>query len=268
MKHLETLEAYIPIDLLTINGFIQTMLIVGAMIIIRYLLFVAPFYFYFWSGKHHFKITRKLHNLKVEPSQIKHEIKWSLISTLIFAGSAYLMGIFWQSGMSQIYLSFDQYGFAYLFFSFFIYLIFHEFYFYFTHVWMHQPKIYKKVHHIHHLSQQVSPWASFSFHPYECIVHALFMPMMILLIPIHPIVIIGYFTFMTLTAISNHSGIELIKTNLITSWFISGAHHYKHHKYYNGNYGLYFTFIDKLFGTEIHSSQSTKARKSQTGELI
>ncbi|NQZ17779.1 MAG: sterol desaturase family protein, partial [Bdellovibrionales bacterium] len=75
-----------------------------------------------------------------------------------------------------------------------------------------------------------------------------------LFIPIHPVVIISYLTFMTLTAISNHLGVELFKWPLLQRHFISGTHHALHHKRFNGNYGLYYCFMDRLGKTEIQES--------------
>lgn len=227
----------------------------------RYLIIVGAFFFCTYKMENRFI---KLHDLSVSKEQYEHEIRWSLISTFIFAFSGVLIGVLWQQGLTEIYLEFNAYPIWYLPISFIIYSLFHEIYFYLTHIWMHQPRWYKSVHHIHHLSHKVSPWASFSFHPWECIVHAMFFPVMILFIPIHPLVIISYFTFMTLTAVSNHSGVELFKSELIKKYFISGGHHYLHHKFYKGNYGLFFTFIDKVFKTEI----SEQSEESQSGEIV
>lgn len=249
LERLQKIEAYIPIDLLTVEGFLGAIAVLSFFIIFRYFLFVVPFYLFFWKAN--ILKARKLHDQIINKKQINHEIKYSLLSTLIFALSGYVMGVTWQAGYSKIYLNFGKYGLPYFFGSFFIYALIHEFYFYFTHVWMHQPKLYKIIHKTHHISHKVSPWASFSFHPWECLVHALFLPLMILFIPIHPIVIISYLTFMTLTAVSNHSGVEIIKSSTLKKFFISGEHHFKHHHHFEGNYGLFFTFSDKLFSSEI-----------------
>lgn len=261
INHLETLNAYIPVDILSIEGAAKSFLVLCLFIIGRYFLIVGSVFLYLYKTNHK---KQKLHDLKISKEQYEHEIRWSLISTFIFAGSGVLMGILWQSDLTQIYLRFDQYPIWYLPISFILYSLTHEFYFYFTHIWMHQPRWYKAVHHVHHLSHKVSPWASFSFHPWECLVHAAFFPIMILFLPIHPVVIITYFSFMTLTAVSNHSGVEIFKSSTIKKYFISGEHHYLHHHLYQGNYGLFYTFIDKLFKTEI----SQNRRKAHSGEYV
>lgn len=251
MNHFEKFESYIPVDLLSVQSFVIATLVVFLFVTLRYFLFVLMFYYPFWLKKSVQSSFLSLHDQKVKDKQISFEIKYSILASFIFAVSGYLMGVFWQFGWSQIYLPFDQYGYWYLPVSFFIYSLVHEFYFYWTHVWMHQPRIYKYVHAIHHHSVKTSPWASFSFHPLECLIHALFLPLLVLVVPIHPTVLILYLTFMTLTAISNHLGVELLKSKFLKRHFISGTHHALHHKRFRYNFGLYYTFLDRWMGTEL-----------------
>ena len=250
MEHFEKIESYLPMDLITYKGFILAFLVVLFFILVRYFLMVGAAYYIFWKTQFFSKKIKILHDRKLPKDQIKLEIKYSLIASIIFSISGVGMGMIWQSGYSQIYTKFDEYGLSYLFISLLVYSIIHEFYFYFTHVWMHNPKIFKQVHLIHHKSVKTSPWASFSFHPWETIVHAIFLPVMILFIPIHPVVLIIYLTIMTLTAISNHLGAEILPSKFLRSLFISGEHHCIHHTKMNSNFGLYYTFVDKIFATE------------------
>ncbi|MCO4756077.1 MAG: sterol desaturase family protein [Bacteriovoracaceae bacterium] len=173
-----------------------------------------------------------------------------------------MIGILWQLGLSKIYLNFNMLSIYYLPLSFLIYALAHEFYFYFTHVWMHRPRVYRNVHAVHHQSIKTTPFASFSFHPLEALVHAAFLPIMVMLIPIHPVVIIGYLIFMTVTAISNHLGVEVITSSHIKKHFISGEHHAKHHRLMKYNFGLYFTFMDRLMGTEADALKSHKLKRA------
>lgn len=247
LNHFEIYSSYIPLgfNLLTPKGFIISNLVLSGFIIFRYFLMVLPFYI----------LRQKRNTERLKPKQVQREISYSLLSTVFFSLSGYIVGLFWDLGCSQIYLKFDHHGFFYLPLSFIIYAFVHEIYFYFTHVWMHKPRVFRRIHHIHHLSNPTSPWASFSFHPYECVIHALFLPLMVLVIPIHPVVLISYLTFMTITAIFNHLGFEILPYKFLNQHFISGTHHGLHHKYYNGNYGLYFCFIDRWMKTEINKGQ-------------
>jgi sterol desaturase/sphingolipid hydroxylase (fatty acid hydroxylase superfamily) len=252
-NHFELYSSYIPegLNLLSLKGFLMANLVLSSFIIFRYFLMVFPFYL--------IRKNKLKDKVKLKPKQVAFEIKYSLLSTVFFSLSGYFVGLLWDLNLTQIYLKFDAYTLAYLPLSFLIYTLVHEFYFYFTHVWMHKPKVFKKIHSIHHFSNPTSPWASFSFHPLECLVHAVFLPIMVMIIPIHPVVLISYLTFMTVTAIINHLGFELLPFKPINQFFISGTHHGLHHKMYNGNYGLYFCFIDKWMKTEITSRPKESA---------
>jgi sterol desaturase/sphingolipid hydroxylase (fatty acid hydroxylase superfamily) len=269
IEHFEKIESYIPIDLLSIQGFLIATAVVMFFILFRYFLMVGTAYGIFWKTSFLKDKVQLLHDRNLPKDQIKLEISYSLLSSVIFAVSGVVMGLLWQGGYSQIYTKFDEFGFWYLPLSFLIYSLIHESYFYYTHVWMHRPKIYKRVHRIHHLSVKTSPWASFSFHPWEALVHASFLPVLVLFVPIHPVVIISYLTFMTVTAISNHLGVELIPFKVVKEQFISGEHHSTHHTKLNYNYGLYFTFLDKLSGTEYSIyGKRAKSKSNKLGEIV
>lgn len=244
IDHYQNLDSYLPVDLLSFSGFILGFMTVLLFILFRYFLLVGGAYWLYWKKR------TLLHDKELPENQVRDEIKWSLVSSLIFALSGIGIGILWQLGWTKIYLKFDEYGLWYLPLSFVIYTLVHEVYFYFTHVLMHLPALYKKVHAVHHASVKTTPWASFSFHPWEAIVHAVFLPIMVTWVPIHPLTIICYLTFMTISAISNHLGAEIISKRWIRSFLISGEHHSFHHKKLKKNFGLYYTFMDRLMGTE------------------
>ena len=48
---------------------------------------------------------------------------------------------------------------------------------------------------------------------------------------------------------------EISELEELFGWFgrhlISASHHQLHHERYNSNYGLYFRFWDRLFGTDV-----------------
>lgn len=250
IQHYEKMESYIPIDLSVASHFIIATGVIFLFISVRYFLCVAPFYFYFWSSKNKLKRQSYLHNGDFDKEQIQTEIFYSVVSGFIFAIFGSLIGWLWQKGYTSIYLKIDQYGYLYLLLSFIFISIIHEIYFYSTHVLFHHKLLFNYIHRVHHLSKKVSPWASFSFHPIEAFFQALFLPLVVLFVPLHPLTLIAYMLFMTLTAISNHLGVELIKNRFILKYFISGEHHSFHHTHYKYNFGLYYRFMDQIFKTE------------------
>ena len=256
LAHYEKIEAYLPVNLLSFSGFFIAFGVILFFILFRYFFMVGGVYLLYWN-KNTFSLPGiNLHDKVLPERQVRNEIKWSIVSSFVFAFSGLLLGLLWQAGLTQFYVKFDQYGYLYLFFSFILYTLVHEVYFYFTHVWMHKPSIYSTVHAIHHASVKTSPWASFSFHPWEAVIHAAFLPLMVMWLPIHPLVVIFYLTFMTITAISNHLGVEVIPFKWARSLFISGEHHSLHHRRMRINFGLYYTFIDRYMGTDAQNKHA------------
>ena len=255
MNHFEKYESYIPFDLLVPGNILVAFLCLTVVVIFRYFLLTLLFYLPFYKHQSNWTQKRQIYSKLPPPKAQLFEIKWSLVSSAIFGISGVLLGILWQLGWAKFYLSFDQYGWTYLFLSGFILSLLHDLYFYITHRLLHIPWMYRRFHSIHHASIQPSPWASFSFHPVESVIEALPIPLFSLILPLHPVVIISYLTLMTLSAIINHLGFEVMPLKL-QRWLISGTHHSSHHRNFNSNYGLFYTFWDRLLGTEHQPKKS------------
>lgn len=186
----------------------------------------------------------------VSPRQIKRDIYWSVQSSLIFALAGTVLIKLWQAGETQIYYDFQQYGLWYLIFSLGIYLFIHDTYFYWTHRLLHVFQ-FKKCHFVHHESRIPTAWTSFSFHPIEAVIQALILPVLVILIPIHWTVLVSFLVIMSLCGLLNHLGFDFYPSFLEKKFsLISATHHQRHHKQVTVNYGLYFTFWDKLMKTE------------------
>lgn len=249
MNHFEKYESYIPFDLLEPGNILVAFLCLTVVVIFRYFLLTLLFYIPFYKRQSNWTLKRQIYSKLPDHKAQLFEIKWSLVSSAIFGLSGVLLGIFWQLGWTKFYLPFDQHGWVYLILSGFILSLLHDLYFYLTHRLLHIPWMYRRFHAIHHASIQPSPWASFSFHPVESIIEALPLPLFALILPLHPTVIISYLTLMTISAIINHLGFEVMPL-MLQRWLISGTHHSNHHRYFNSNFGLFYTFWDRHLGTE------------------
>ncbi|MEI7973796.1 MAG: sterol desaturase family protein [Bdellovibrio sp.] len=253
-NHFEKFESYIPVDLNQPVNFFLAFSLITAIVAFRYYLMVYPFYWLFYRLRPA-KFAGKLlyPDLPTEDSQ-REERRWSLLSSGIFGLVGAIWGVLWQNGWTRIYLSFDDMGWAYLAISPFLLILLHETYFYWTHRALHLPIFYRRWHWVHHRSWPPSPWASFSFHPVESLINALILPLMSLLIPVHPLVFIFHLTLMTLTAITNHLGFEVLPRGAWAARFgrhvVSGFHHTQHHRYFKYNYSLFLTFWDRWMSTE------------------
>jgi len=188
--------------------------------------------------------------------QISAEIRWSLISAIIYAIPAGLAIEAWRGwGLTQIMVSVDgPLQAAWILVSILVYLFLHDSWFYWAHRWMHRPSVFKAAHAVHHASRPPTAWAAMSFHPWEAISGAILIPALMFIIPIHIGALGVVMLIATIMGVTNHMGWEMFPRSWINGWFgrhfISASHHEAHHRHYNCNYGLYFRFWDKLCGTD------------------
>ena len=223
-------------------------------IFFRYVIVSSIFHYVFNVILEDRYASRKISDGLRKPNQSKREILWSAITSFIFTLSFVGMVRLYLHGRTAIYTDPSQYGWWYLPVSLLAAMLIHETYYYFLHRWMHRPKVFKHFHYVHHESVVTSAWTSFSFHPIESILQALIIPLIIIFIPMHFAVIFFLLILMTVTATINHLHIETYPKGFAQNWFgkwwIGSSHHSLHHSKYRFNYGLYFTFMDSLFGTE------------------
>lgn len=196
---------------------------------------------------------RRLHQ-QIKLKQVRTEIWYSFLGAIIFAASGTLMIIFWQRGWTKLYTELTLLDFIWVPLSFFIAMFVHETYYYWLHRWMHKPKVLRHFHHIHHNSLYTSSFTSFSFHPIEAFLQAIFLPILVLLMPMHIFVLLALLVTMSITAVINHAGVEVYPASAFNSpwarWMVGATHHDMHHLKYRCNYGLYFTFWDVWMNTE------------------
>lgn len=140
-----------------------------------------------------------------------------------------------------------------MFFLVLVSILIHDFYFYLTHRMMHHKLIFKYVHKVHHNSTDPSTWAAFAFHPFEAVIEASIVLILVFIMPIHPLAIFSFLVYMTLMNVIGHLGFELFPKNTVTNpilkWSNTSTHHNMHHRYFNSNFGLYFNIWDKVFKT-------------------
>ena len=187
--------------------------------------------------------------------QIRKEIGWSLLSAAIYGVPAGIVAWGWQQhGWTQIYTDWSAYPLWYAPLSVFAYLFAHDTWFYWTHRWMHEPRLFRIAHAVHHASRPPTAWAAMSFHPWEAITGAVVIPALVFLVPIHVGMLGLVLAIMTLMGVTNHMGWEMFPRALVHSklghWLITASHHQRHHELYSCNYGLYFRFWDRLCGTD------------------
>ena len=137
-------------------------------------------------------------------------------------------------------------------------------------------KAIQDFHLVHHKSTNPSPWAAYAFHPLEAIVEAGIFVVFLFTIPIHKFHLLIFFFIMIVYNVYGHLGYELypkgFNKHWLGKWINTSVNHNQHHQYFKGNYGLYFTFWDRIMGTirkdydQRFEEVTTKRKKEQEHE--
>lgn len=133
-------------------------------------------------------------------------------------------------------------------------VIAHDAYFYWMHRGLHSRAMFRRAHLEHHLSRTPTPWAAYSFAPLEAVFEAAFVPLVLTLFPLHGLVLVAFLLHQISRNVLGHMGHELAWPGFTrsrwTGWLTTTTHHDLHHSEGRYNFGLYFTWWDRMMGTE------------------
>jgi len=186
------------------------------------------------------------------PSRIQfyREVKYSLTTIGVYSLGIGIFVVLGRNGFENKYSTISEYGYFYFFGSILIMILLHDTYYYWTHRLMHHQKLFKRVHLLHHSFKNPSPWCAFAFHPLEAIISMGVIPIIVYTIPWHHWALIIFVSFMMVYDTFIHLGYHL-KVFKWNSWQNSPKDHDVHHRDTRHNFGLYFTFWDRLMGTYV-----------------
>ena len=223
----------------------------------RYLLISGSAFFYFWRYRSADFKAKQVQKISFKQKDILREIKYSLVTSLVF-GLVFAIPFHESfSHYTKVYSSVADFGWAWFFLSLPVLLLIHDSYFYWMHRLIHHPKLFKRVHGIHHASTNPSPFAAYSFHPTEAILELLWVLPVLFFMPVHEYMILIFSILALIMNVIGHLGVEIFpetwKTHSVYKWLNSATNHNGHHLHFNGNYGLYFTWWDRWMGTVIKS---------------
>lgn len=230
--------------------------------LILFVLVAFPLFYFIWIYREKkFKPRRIQPKRKTSALGLRREVRNSIQSLVIFTVIDAL--VYWAQleGHTKIYTHVSDYGWGYLLLSAVIMIFFHDAYFYFVHRLMHLPKIYPLVHKVHHESVDPSPLATFSFHPLEAIMEASVYVVFAFLLPVHLIALWIWQVVQIVLSVIAHLGYEFYPAGFTRHWLFKyktpSTHHNMHHARMHGNYGLYFTWWDRILGTEFKDYHQT-----------
>lgn len=223
---------------------------------------VAFLIFYIWKKDSFFRF--KIQEKYPHADKIWREIRQSAVTLFVFATIGTTVFVLNKIGVmhTKIYRDPSLYGgLPYMILSFILITVWHETYFYWAHRLMHHKKLYKYTHIVHHQSVNPTPIAAYNFQWTEAILEAIYPIPFLMIVPMYfPVFVIHTFYAMILN-IYVHLGYEFFPkgwaSHPITKWINTATHHNLHHQKFNGNYGLYFNFWDRVMGTNFKNYEET-----------
>jgi lathosterol oxidase len=197
---------------------------------------------------------RRIQHRRARAADLRREFIWSMLTVLIFAINGVGIYLMVQTGGFEIYANIGRYGWPYWIISFIGLVLGHDTYFYWLHRLMHHRLLFRRMHLTHHRSHTPTPLAAYAFSPAEAVVHALYLDLVLVLVPLHAGAIFAFLIFMILRNVIGHAGFELFPRATLSLPLLRHSttvtHHDLHHSAGDANFGLYFTWWDRWMGTE------------------
>ncbi len=213
---------------------------------------------------------RKVQKKMPKFSDYGRDITYSMISVTIFATVGLATFTIFRD-YTNTYANISDYGWVYYVFTWVWMLFIHDTYFYWMHRAMHHPVLFKHVHLVHHKSTNPSPWTAYAFHPLEGVLEAAILPILAFTLPVHRSAIAWFFLFQIVYNVYGHLGFELYPKGFhktwIGRWINTSVAHNQHHGKFDGNYGLYFLFWDRMMGTIRSDYDATYERSTGRTQL-
>jgi len=221
--------------------------------IFRYVLLAGGMFFVLYIWQHTFFAKHKIQPKETTNDKVKWEITTGVKSIFIYAGVLVLVEILGEYGINQVYFQLDKLGIVWAIASFFLLFIFHETYFYWTHRLIHRPQLMHKIHKVHHVSNNITPFAAVAVHPVEALVEYSYLLVFSFIFPVSIYVLLAESLIAFFFNLLWHSGYEFFPKGWVThpffGWFNTSTHHNLHHQRPVGNYGLYTNFWDRMCNT-------------------
>lgn len=193
---------------------------------------------------------------------ILEQVKVSLAALPLYSLLPALCEHIVERGWTLAYVRLEEYGWPTYLFYFFAYMAFVEFGVYWNHRLLHDLRIgYDKLHYVHHKYNKentLSPFAGLAFHPLDGILQAIPYFWTLFIFPMHSLTyeLMLFGTGVWTTNI--HDCVE------VECQPIMGAgYHTIHHTTYRHNYGQFFTYMDRMFGTLMYPDKVIAMRDTK-----
>lgn len=229
--------------------------VVFALFLGHFLAIAGAFYGGFWLWGRDRLQARRIQQNPLRAARPLRELTFSVLSIALF--SVMLLGLWMldRFELTAIYWEIDAYGGGWFLLSIVVMALVHDSYYYWAHRFMHHPRVFRRVHKLHHSFHNPTPFASYAFHPLEAIIEVAWILPLALVMPIHPGALACYVVFLTVLNVISHLGYETYPS-WVARWFITSTHHNLHHTRGRGHFMLYFNIWDRLMGTNAHDYEA------------
>jgi len=216
---------------------------------VRYLM-LAVAAFLAWYAR---RARGKLHPAMPRAADIRREIAYSMAAFVIFG---LINAVIFGYGIvpyTQLYFRVADHGWLYFWLSIPLMILVHDTWFYWIHRLMHTRALFRLFHGVHHLSRNPTPFAAYSFHPYESVLEALGIVLIFFIMPSHPLALLIFQTVSAVINVYGHLGYELYPRGFaqhpLGRWINTSVAHNAHHEKARHNFGFYFLLWDRWMGT-------------------
>jgi sterol desaturase/sphingolipid hydroxylase (fatty acid hydroxylase superfamily) len=220
----------------------------------RYVIFAFSVWFVLWVVLASPLASRKIRPDRPKLRQMIVEFGASLRSIAIFSTIGLLTFGLNRIGLLPGPAIAAQWGMWWAAASLVLMIVGHDTYFYWTHRLVHDPRLFRIFHRRHHRSNKPSPFTAYSFDLGEAVIQASFVPLWMVLAPTQWWVTGIFMLHQIVRNTIGHAGYELFPARgdgkPMFDFITSVTHHDLHHAQAGWNYGLYFTWWDRLMSTE------------------
>jgi sterol desaturase/sphingolipid hydroxylase (fatty acid hydroxylase superfamily) len=217
----------------------------------RYLLAAGGAWLFFFGWKNNrLTLTRRLQPRPFQREDLKRELLASALTAVLFGT---FFGIFY-GGQQPVKLNHHGAGGVLEFLGWLgLVVLVHDTYFYWSHRLLHHRLVFPRVHAFHHRSTNPSPFAALAFQPLEALAQVIWAVPLSLLLPIPTLVWLAFSFLAIFVNVLGHCGVEPYppswQTHPVLKWLNFATMHNRHHLEFERNYGLYFSFWDRVMGT-------------------
>jgi sterol desaturase/sphingolipid hydroxylase (fatty acid hydroxylase superfamily) len=195
----------------------------------------------------------KIHSIPFRSKDIIRDIKYSFGFSIAIALPFVLIIKENYRQHFHFYNHLNDYPLYWIPLSFLALVIGQDLYFYLSHRLMHHPILFKYIHSWHHQTTDPNPFSGLAMHPVEGLVLTAYNLTYAYFFPTYYWMYFIYQLLSTLFIVNGHLGVDALPKSWRTLPLLRSLNratdHSAHHREFNVNFGLFFKFWDRIFGT-------------------